>query len=112
MVAAAGNNNQDVGTQVSGFYPACIRDVIAVAAVNRLDAKASFSNFGAKIDVTAPGGGDTDFNVIQPDRSILSLKSSQAGSIMTGSGQLIVGTKICVSPARAWPRRMSLEWPR
>ena len=95
VVAAAGNNNFDVGTQVNGFYPACIRDVIAVAAVNRLDAKASFSNFGAKIDVTAPGGGDTDPTglLIQPDRSILSLKSSAAGSSMTSSGQLIVGTK-------------------
>ena len=92
VVAAAGNSNQDVGTQVNGFYPACIRDVIAVAAVNHLDAKASFSNFGAKIDVTAPGGGDTGAGV-QPDRSILSLLSSQAGSAMTGSGQLIVGTK-------------------
>lgn len=91
VVAAAGNFNQDVGTPVNGFYPACIRDVIAVAAVNHLDAKASFSNFGAKIDVTAPGGGDTGVG-IQPDRSILSLKSSQAGSVMTGSGQLIVGT--------------------
>jgi len=92
VVAAAGNSNFDVGTPVNGFYPACIRDVIAVAAVNHLDAKASFSNFGAKIDVTAPGGGDTGTG-IQPDRSVLSLKSSQAGSVMTGSGQLIVGTK-------------------
>jgi subtilisin family serine protease len=92
VVAAAGNSNQDVGTQISGFYPACIRDVIAVSAIDHLDAKASFSNFGAKIDVTAPGGGDTGAGV-QPDRSILSLKSSQAGSTMTGSGQLIVGTK-------------------
>lgn len=92
VVAAAGNNNFDVGTQINGFYPACIRDVIAVAAVTHLDAKASFSNFGAKIDVTAPGGGDTGAG-IQPDRSILSLLSSQAGSVMTGSGQLIVGTK-------------------
>ena len=95
VVAAAGNSNADVGTQANGFYPACIRDVITVAAVNHLDAKASFSNFGAKIDVTAPGGGDTDPTglLIQPDRSILSLKSSQAGSVMTSSGQLIVGTK-------------------
>ncbi len=95
VVAAAGNSNLDVGTQSNGFYPACIRDVITVAAVNHLDAKASFSNKGAKIDVTAPGGGDTDPTglLIQPDRSILSLKSSAAGSAMTGSGQLIVGTK-------------------
>lgn len=95
VIAAAGNFNANVGTQINGFYPACIRDVIAVAAVNHLDAKASFSNHGAKIDVTAPGGGDTDLTglLIQPDRSILSLKSSAAGSAMTGAGQLVVGTK-------------------
>ena len=95
VVAAAGNINWDVGTQNKGSYPACIRDVIAVAAINSTNAKAWFSNFGAKIDVTAPGGGDTDPTglVIQPDRSILSLKSSAANSSMTGSGQLIVATK-------------------
>ena len=95
VVAAAGNSNWDVGTQNKGFYPACIRDVIAVSAINSVNAKAWFSNYGSKIDVAAPGGGDTDSTglVIQPDRSILSLKSSAAGSSMTGSGQLIVATK-------------------
>jgi subtilisin family serine protease len=95
VVAAAGNYNQDVGTQNKGFYPACIRDVIAVSAINSVNAKAYFSNYGSKIDVAAPGGGDTDSTglVIQPDRSILSLKSSAAGNSMTGSGQLIVATK-------------------
>jgi subtilisin family serine protease len=95
VVAAAGNSNWDVGTQNKGFYPACIRDVIAVAAINHNDGKASFSNYGAKIDVAAPGGGDTDPTglLIQPDRSILSLLSTAANSSMTGSGQLVVGTK-------------------
>jgi subtilisin family serine protease len=95
VVAAAGNSNWDVGTQANGFYPACIRDVIAVAAIDHNNAKASFSNYGAKIDVTAPGGGDSDPTglLIQPDRSILSLLSSGAGSSMTGSGQLVVGAK-------------------
>jgi subtilisin family serine protease len=95
VVAAAGNSNADVGTQAKGFYPACIRNVIAVSAISHLDAKASFSNFGAKIDVAAPGGGDTDSTglIMQPDRSILSLLSASASSTMTSSGQLIVGTK-------------------
>ena len=95
VVAAAGNSNWEVGTENKGFYPACIRDVIAVSAINSVNAKAYFSNYGSKIDVAAPGGGDTDSTglVIQPDRSILSLKSSAAGSSMTGSGQLIVATK-------------------
>ena len=95
VVAAAGNSNANVGTEDNGFYPACIRNVIAVSAFDHLDAKAWFSNFGPKIDVAAPGGGDTDPTglLIQPDRSILSLLSSAANSQMTGSGQLVVGTK-------------------
>jgi subtilisin family serine protease len=95
VVAAAGNSGADVGTQAKGFYPACIRDVIAVAAITHTDAKASFSNFGAKLDVAAPGGGDTDPTglLISPDRSVLSLLSSAAKPAMTGSGQLVVGTK-------------------
>ncbi len=100
VVAGAGNGDtifggSDVGTPVNGFYPACIRDVIAVAAVNSLDGRPVFSNFGNKIDVTAPGGGDTSTTslVTQPDRSVLSLRSSQAGEDMTDLGQLVVGTR-------------------
>ena len=50
-VAAAGNNNGDVAY----FNPANINSVIAVAASDNNDAKASFSNWGAKIDIAAPG---------------------------------------------------------
>jgi len=84
FVAAAGNFNVDVGSETYGFFPANIRDVITVAAGDHLDTKASFSNHGVKIDVLAPGGGDTDANglVIQPDRSILSLKSEVANASM------------------------------
>lgn len=95
VVAAAGNSNWDVGTQAKGFYPACIRDAIAVSATTHDDLRASFSNYGAKIDVAAPGGGDTDPTglVVRPDRTILSLLSSTANPSMTGSGQLAVGAK-------------------
>ncbi|CAN5868264.1 hypothetical protein BH11BAC7_BH11BAC7_13170 [soil metagenome] len=50
LVAAAGNNN--VNTM---FYPAGYVECIAVAATSSNDAKASFSNFGSWIDVSAPG---------------------------------------------------------
>jgi subtilisin family serine protease len=95
VVAAAGNSNADVGAPAKGFFPACLRDAVAVAAVTHTDAKAYYSNYGAKLDVAAPGGGDTDPTglIVQPDRSILSLLSSAASSSMTGSGQLVVGTK-------------------
>jgi thermitase len=51
VVAAAGNNNS-----TTRFYPAAYPNVIAVAATDNRDAKASFSNHGAAwVDVTAPG---------------------------------------------------------
>ena len=53
VVFAAGNNNQDI--EVPPFYPAIYPEVIAVAATNQQDVRASFSNYGAKVDVSAPG---------------------------------------------------------
>jgi serine protease len=50
LVAAAGNNN--VNTM---FYPAGYTECIAVAATNSNDTKASFSNFGTWVDISAPG---------------------------------------------------------
>jgi subtilisin family serine protease len=52
-VAAAGNSNDDV----SNYHPANIDTVITVAASTQNDEKCSFSNYGKKIDVSAPGGG-------------------------------------------------------
>ena len=50
MVAAAGNDNSD-----SAHYPAYYEHMIAVAATNSNDAKASFSNYGDWVDIAAPG---------------------------------------------------------
>jgi thermitase len=50
IVAAAGNDG--VSTT---FEPASYANVIAVGAVDSYDRKASFSNYGTWVDVTAPG---------------------------------------------------------
>ena len=51
MVAAAGN----CGCKQK-IYPAAYKNVIAVAATNNLDSKASFSTYDARwVDVAAPG---------------------------------------------------------
>jgi subtilisin family serine protease len=76
-VAAAGNSNEDA--RISS--PASIPDVITVAASDPNDLKASFSNFGPKIDVAAPGV------------DILSLKSSTASKVCVGTQ--IVATNYC-----------------
>ena len=50
LVAAAGNEGS------SGVsYPAAYSSVIAVGAIDRTDSKASFSNYGADLEIMAPG---------------------------------------------------------
>jgi subtilisin family serine protease len=50
VIAAAGNNNNS-----NAFYPASFAHVVSVAATNNSDAKASFSNYGPAVDLSAPG---------------------------------------------------------
>jgi serine protease len=51
VVAAAGNAN----VNVSGYAPAGCANLISVAATDSKGARAAFSNFGAGVDVAAPG---------------------------------------------------------
>ncbi|MBN1372712.1 MAG: S8 family serine peptidase [Anaerolineaceae bacterium] len=53
VVFAAGNANANI--DVIPQYPAVYPEVIAVAAIDQSDVRASFSNYGAKVDVSAPG---------------------------------------------------------
>lgn len=50
LIAAAGNDNVS-----SVFYPAGLNNVISVAATTSTNSKASFSNYGSWVDVSAPG---------------------------------------------------------
>lgn len=54
VVAAAGNANQNAAS-----YPARYPHVIGVAALDAAGVKAPYSNFGAGVDLAAPGGSDT-----------------------------------------------------
>jgi serine protease len=51
VVVSAGNSNLNA----SGFSPASCAGVIAVGATTRTGAKASFSNYGTAVDISAPG---------------------------------------------------------
>ena len=59
IVASAGNS----GTDASGFTPANCTGVITVAATNRDGNRASYSNYGSTIEISAPGG-DTNGSVL------------------------------------------------
>src|SRR5690606_28963495 len=53
VVVAAGNSSADAG----GFSPASCDGVVAGAATQRDGSRASYSHFGAVVDLAAPGGG-------------------------------------------------------
>ena len=53
VIAAAGNSNQN-----SASYPARYPHVIGVAALDSVGVKAPYSNFGAGVDISAPGGSE------------------------------------------------------
>ncbi|MCC5922721.1 MAG: S8 family serine peptidase [Crocinitomicaceae bacterium] len=50
LIAAAGNSNSN-----QQFFPAAFNNVVAVAATQPSDARASFSQYGTWIDIAAPG---------------------------------------------------------
>jgi len=53
IIAAAGNENQN-----SASYPARYPNVFAVSALSSDGEKAPYSNYGAGVDISAPGGSD------------------------------------------------------
>src|SRR5689334_9210995 len=55
FVVAAGNGNTDAGTD----SPADVAEAITVGATDRFDSRAEFSNYGATVDLFAPGVGIT-----------------------------------------------------
>jgi large repetitive protein len=57
VIAAAGNAN----STTSAFSPANCDGVITVAATTKAGARASYSNYDARVDIAAPGGGNGSF---------------------------------------------------
>ncbi|WP_308369976.1 S8 family peptidase [Streptomyces sp. McG3] len=96
VVVAAGNSNEDV----SGHTPANCNNVITVASTNRQGDRAFYSNFGAKVDVAAPGGEvrraeDAPGTVTTPENGILStVNTSQAGPTGRESYAPMMGTSM------------------
>ena len=53
IIAAAGNSNQNAAS-----YPARYPKVISVSALDATGKKAPYSNYGAGVDISAPGGSE------------------------------------------------------
>lgn len=84
IVAAAGNANRNAAE-----YPARYPHVMAVAAIGPSEAKAPYSNYGAGVDIAAPGGAT------QPD--------STAGGILQNTIDPRTGEPVYLAlQALAW----------
>jgi serine protease len=60
VVVAAGNDNLDAGNST----PANCSGVITVAATGASGDKAYYTNYGALVEISAPGGGDSDVGIL------------------------------------------------
>ena len=56
LIAAAGNEGEGDGHM---FYPALYSQVIAVSSTNEADVRSSFSSYGTKVEISAPGSNIT-----------------------------------------------------
>ena len=73
IVVAAGNANSGVAA------PATCDNVIAIAATGPTGQKASYSNFGPQVDLSAPGGDQSTFGVV--DGVLSTLNSGLQGPV-------------------------------
>jgi subtilisin family serine protease len=102
-VSAAGNFNRSEPEE----FPAMDDIVIGVAAVDDLDVKAPFSNFGDDLFISAPGGSLADATTADPLRSIISALPGGGYAIWEGTS---MATPL-VAGAAAMVLAIHPEWP-
>ena len=82
VCAAAGNDGLD-----EAFYPASYDNTVSVAATSSNDGKASFSNYGNRVDVCAPG--DNIYSTVYNNNYTFMSGTSMASPVAAGCAAMI-----------------------
>jgi subtilisin family serine protease len=96
FAVAAGNSNANA----SGFSPARVAEAITVGSTDRTDARSSFSNYGAVLDIFAPGRDITSsWNTSDSATSTIS-GTSMATPHVAGAAARYLSTNKTATPAQ------------
>ncbi len=80
VIFAAGNSNSS-----DPYYPGYYPNVIAVGATTAYDNRASYSNFGDWVDISAPGGDENDTLANISQQMVVSLFANNQYGYMAGT---------------------------
>ena len=96
LVAAAGN-----GGNQTKIYPGAYSNVIAVAATDNNDAKASFSTYGARwVDMAAPGVNV--YSTFPNHTFVLGTQNNRSWGYDVGNGTSVSSAMVAATAALAW----------
>ncbi|MGH8849673.1 MAG: S8 family peptidase, partial [Casimicrobiaceae bacterium] len=106
VTIAAGNDNQDASLS----SPGNCNGVITVAAIGRQGQRAAYSNFGALVEIAAPGGDFSDSGVLSTLNSGVTFRrsyiyadyygTSMATAHVAGIASLILSANPSLTPAQ------------